>query len=215
VAVERLAHEALASVAMNGRVRTTALRRAVVPMFVAGLVMTLVATAMASWRRTDLKDPNDRPGILDVRMVRFWHPRGESPEWTVPTFDNWRPRRLWDHGYVHVFLDTKGGQVAEYRVLVRSNGRGLLASLWRIAQRPGRVDRFVRELTVWRKSRDGLSVKVPLKLMRFGADRKMYGWWVVTTLTTEKCPYTCIDRAPGDGLVPQWRPGMSPSPDSI
>jgi hypothetical protein len=187
------------------------IRRALLPFLVAGLVVGLVATAVASWRRTDVKDPNDRPGVLDVRTVRFWHPRGEPPEWTVLTFDDWKPRQLWDHGYVHLFIDTKGGEVPEYRVLVRSSGRGLLGSLWRIPKRPRRTDRFVRELTVWRKSRDGVSVAVPLKRMRFGQDRKMYSWWAVTTLTSEKCPYTCIDRVPGKGAVPQWRPGMSPS----
>jgi hypothetical protein len=61
---------------------------------------------------------------------------------------------------------------------------------------------------------DGVSLKVPLKSLDFGAERKMYGWWVVTTLTSEKCPYTCVDRAPGKSAVPQWRPGMSPSPSS-
>jgi hypothetical protein len=183
-----------------------------VPFIVAGVVVGLVATAMASWRRTDVKDPNDRPGVLDVRMVRFWHPRGLPPEWTVITYDGWKPRQLWDHGFVHLFIDTEGREPPEYRVLVRSSGRNLLGSLWDIAKRPGRADRFVRELTVWRKSSDGVSIRLPLKSMRFGPERKLYSWWAITTLTSEKCPYTCVDRIPGKGAVPQWRPGMSPTP---
>ena len=187
-------------------------RRAILPFVVAGLVVGLVATAMASWRRTDVKDPNDRPGVLDVRMVRFWHPKGLPPEWTVITYNDWKPRQLWDHGYIHLFIDTEGREVPEYRVLVRSSGRNLLGSLWDIAKRPGHADHFVRELTVWRKSSDGVSIKLPLKSMRFGPERKLFSWWAITTLTSEKCPYTCVDRAPGNGSVPQWRPGMSPPP---
>jgi hypothetical protein len=183
------------------------------PFIAAGVLVLLLATAMAaSWRRTDIDDPNDTRGVLDVQTVRFWHPRGEPPEWTVLTFSRWKVRPLWDHGYVHVFFDTIGGEPPEYRVLIRSTGRALLASLWQIAKKPGKLDRFVRDLPVYRKSHDGVSVRVPLKSMTFGPQRISYNWWIVTTLSTDKCPTTCIDRAPNRGSVPQYRPGMSPSP---
>jgi hypothetical protein len=65
---------------------------------------------------------------------------------------------------------------------------------------------------VRRKTSNGASVSVPIKSLEFGGFRTSYFWWATTTFTSDRCRRTCVDRAPDDGSVEQWRPGMSPTP---
>ena len=185
------------------RVRATAIGAAL-------LLLALVSASLAVTSR--LTDPDDVAGVLDVREVKFSHPKGEPPSWTVITASRWKVSALWDRGYVFLELDTKGFEPADYYALIRSDGRKLLGELFKVATKPGKPDPHVANLTVWRKSHDGVSMKVPLKLMEFGRWRTFYRWWIVTSLTGEKCPTTCLDRVPDEGTVQQWRPGMSPTP---
>lgn len=173
-------------------------------------VLAFAALAMGADR--GLTDPNDTPGILDVHRVVFEDLRGEAPAWTVITASGWRIGPLWDRGYVFVELDTMGREPADYYALVRSDGNALRGELYRVVTRRGRHDARVADLTVWRKGPASVSVKVPLKLMAFGANRVDYRWWVVTTLTGTKCPSTCVDRVPDEGSVQAWLPGRSPTP---
>jgi hypothetical protein len=71
---------------------------------------------------------------------------------------------------------------------------------------------FLKNVKVRRKTPDGLSVRVPIKAMEFGGFRDSYTWWTVTSFTGEICRRACIDRAPDDGALEQWRPGHSPTP---
>jgi hypothetical protein len=174
--------------------------------------MLLASLAVAGAFTGRLTDPDDVGGVLDVREVRFDDPTGGPPSWTVITASPWTVGALWDRGYVFVELDTKGSEPADYYALVRSDGRSLLGELFKAARRAGKPDRHVADLTVWRKGHDGVSVKVPLKAMEFGRSRSFYRWWIVTSLTGEKCVATCIDRAPDEGGVQEWRPHMSPAP---
>jgi hypothetical protein len=174
--------------------------------------VTLASLAVAVAVTSRLTDPDDVAGVLDVRRVKFSQPEGESPSWTVITASSWTVSALWDRGYVFLELDTKGTELADYYALVRSDGRSLRGELFKIARKPHRPDPHVSNLTVWRKGHDGVSVKVPLKAMEFGRFRAFYRWWIVTSLTGEKCPTTCIDRVPDESGVQQWRPGMSPTP---
>jgi hypothetical protein len=107
-------------------------------------------------------------------------------------------------------LDTLGDDHADYFVLARSTGKGMEASLWRDRAR-GR-DVFVRRVKSRRKSPQSVSVSVPVNSLDFGKARTSYFWWTNSTFTGEKCRRTCIDRAPNDGSIEQWRPGMSPAP---
>jgi len=177
--------------------------RSVVPFLVASLVvaMALVALAAPSFH-SDINDPNDTRGLLDVRKVRLDHEGGT--EVTVITFADWTAASIWDRGNGYVFLDTEGGEDAEYFVVVRSTGSDLQASLWR--DRRDRRDLFLRNVKVRRKSSDGVSVAVPIKTLEFGRFRTSYFWWAMTSFTGEICRRTCLDRAPDDGAVEQWRP---------
>jgi hypothetical protein len=173
------------------------------------LAMSFAVMSLAATSR--ITDPPDTPGPLDVRLVRFAHPRAEPPNWTVITASSWTVGSLWDRGYVFVQLDTYGGEPADHYALIRSDGLTLRADLFEVAKGAGR-DVRLRSLTVWRKANDSVSVKIPLKAMSFGPLRTYYRWWVVTSLTSEKCPRGCLDRAPDEGSIQQWRPGMSPTP---
>jgi hypothetical protein len=158
---------------------------------------------------TDFLDPNDTRGRLDVKQVRLAHKPG-PPAWTMVTFGEWTVRKIWDRGYLMVFLDTEGRRRAEYYLLVRSTGSELEGSLWRV--RAVGPDSWLRRVPVWRNSRSSASVQVGLSRLTFGPHRTFYRWWVHTTLTSAVCRRTCQDRAPNVGSVRQWRPGMSPAP---
>lgn len=175
------------------------------------VALVVAATGLSFAVRVRLTDPDDTPGVLDVREVRFAHPKGEPPSWTVITARDWTIGSLWDRGYVFVQLDARGAPKADHYALVRSDGLRLRADLFRVT-RGGVPDVHVRVLTVWRKANDSVSVKVPLKALRFGPARTSYRWWIVTSITSDRCPRGCLDRVPDEGSVEQMRPGTSPSP---
>lgn len=177
--------------------------------FGAALVTVALVAAIAGAHDTDLTDPNDTPGSLDVRQVRLSHKSG-PPGWTIVTFGEWRTAEIWDRGYLMVLLDTRGQEDAEYYLLVRSAGTDLLGSLWQI--RNVGPDSYLGSVPVQRFSRLSATVRVGLSRLTFGAHRLFYRWWVQTLFTGELCKRTCHDRAPNRDPVLQWRPGMSPSP---
>ena len=183
--------------------------RSAAPFLVAAAIVALTMMALAGPRfHDDVPDADDTRGLLDVRKVQLDHEGGT--EFTVITFATWKVPTLWDRGNAFVLLDTEGGAPAEYFALVRSTGRTLEGSLWRV--RHGRADRFVRRLTIRRKSGKSVSIAVPIKSLKFGRSRESYRWWVSTTFTGAGCRRTCVDRVPDERSMEQWRPGMSPSP---
>ena len=183
--------------------------RPAVPFIVAAAIALAAAVAIAAPSyHSDTNDPNDTKGLLDVRKVRLAH-QGRT-EATVITFANWTPVSIWDRGNVYIFLDTEGGDEPEYFVAVRSTGTALQAALWR--DRRDRRDQLLRNVKVRRKSADGVSVRLPVKALEFGRFRESYFWWGMTSFTGDACRRTCLDRAPDDGSIEQWRPGMSPTP---
>jgi hypothetical protein len=158
---------------------------------------------------TDLRDPDDARGKLDIREVRLAHDT-RTPRWTVVTFSKWGNRRMWDRGYVEVLLDTRRTELAEYYLLVRTNRSKVEGSLWRL-HRFG-PDTHLGAVEVGRLSLRSVSVQVGLWRLNFGEHRDFYRWWVHTVVTSEACPRTCHDVAPNRNPVIQWRPGRSPSP---
>jgi hypothetical protein len=183
--------------------------RPAMPFLVALTIAAVAVGAIAAPSfHSDTRDPNDTRGLLDVRRVRLDH-EGRT-EVTVITFADWTTASIWDRGNAYVFLDTEGGENSEYFAVVRSTGSDLEASLWR--DRREHRDVFLRNLRVRRKSRDGVSIEIPIKTLEFGRFRESYLWWATTSFTAEVCRRTCIDRAPDAGSIEQWRPGMSPTP---
>lgn len=158
---------------------------------------------------TDRDDGNDTKGILDVSRVRLDHRR--SPHVArVITFRTWSPARIWDRGYLVVFLDTRYGEDPEHFVLVRSIGRRLHASLHRA--RANGPDPVLASVKVRRPSGRSVAVNLPFIKMLVGPSRTEYRWWVYTLLSEGVCPKVCIDRVPNRGSIEQPLPGVTPSP---
>jgi hypothetical protein len=177
--------------------------------FAAAIATVLLAALSAGAHDTDLRDPNDTRGKLDVHEVRLAHGTG-TPMWTVATFADWGVFEMWDRGYVEVLLDTRREEDPEYYLLVRSSRSDLLGSLWRShATGP---DSYLGTVPVKRMSRHSVSVKVGLWRLDFGDKRDFYRWRVHTLFTSDVCRRTCHDYAPNGASVLQWRPGRSPSP---
>ena len=189
------------------------MRRSVLSFAAAAVVLVAAAFAvLAAGGRTSYPDGDDTRGVLDVQVVHYDKVPDEPQSWTVVTIARWRIGQLWDSGYVTVWFDTEGADAPDRYVLIRSTGFRMDATLLRISRQPGVPDRPVATLKVWRKTNDGVSVRVPVALLDVGPFRDSYRWWVVTSLTTAKCPATCLDRVPNRGSVEQWLPGMSPTP---
>jgi hypothetical protein len=186
------------------RRRPTAVVAAVLAVFL------VVATAIA--KRSSLEDGNDTKGVLDIDVVHYDKVPDEPQSWTIVTIAPWRIGQLWDAGYVTIWFDTEGDLPADRYALIRSTGQRLEGTMMRVARQPGARDQPVGALHVWRKTNDGVSVRIPVVLLAVGPYRDSYRWWVVSSLTTAKCPATCLDRVPNDGAVDQPLPGASPSP---
>ena len=176
--------------------------------FAAALLTIVVMALGAGAHHTDLMDPNETRGKLDVRRVRFDHTGAAT--WTVTTFSEWTTGSIWDRGYILVMLDTQAGAPAEYYLLIRSRGASLVASLWR--HRNVGSDTYLGTVPVKRPTSRSATVQVALFRLDFGEKRTFYRWWVETVFTGDRCRRTCHDRAPQTDPARQWRPGMSPSP---
>lgn len=176
------------------------MRRAVVALTVA-LVVLGAAPAWAS--HADLTDPNDVAGRLDIEQVLLEHD-ADPFLWTFRTFREWKPRELWDRGYLLVELDTRGDERTDYVAMIRSTGRALEGLLLR-TRRDGTLAR-IAVLDTWKAGPDGAGIALPLDAVRFGEARTSFWWSASSLFTGGVCPRTCIDRAPDEGTVEQELP---------
>jgi hypothetical protein len=175
----------------------------------AGLLLGIFALPVLAATLVKVDDPNDTSGLLDVHEVRFRDGEG-PPAWTVITFNNWTPRKIWDRGYVLLYLDTLGSPEPDYYVLVRADRDSLIGSMWR-ERADGHDVRLFRVATRKRRG-DGVRVDVPLRRLSIGAHRTLYRWSVLTLFTGNHCRRTCFDPAPDATMIEQPLPTSSPSP---
>ncbi|HEU4529475.1 MAG TPA: hypothetical protein VFT80_16295 [Actinomycetota bacterium] len=176
------------------------MRRAVAPL-VAALLVLGAAPAWAS--HTDLSDPNDVDGRLDLEQVQLRH-EADPFVWTFRTFRGWKPREMWDRGYLLVELDTRRDDLIDYVALIRSTGRKLEGVLLR-TRRDGRQV-GIGDLDAWKTGPDAAAIGLPLGAVRFGQGRTSFLWSGTSLFTGRVCPGTCIDRAPDEGMVEQEIP---------
>jgi hypothetical protein len=174
------------------------------------VVVTVVALALpAMAHHTDQVDPDDTDGKLDLEQVAFDHEG--APSWRMSTFSSsWTVRSIWDRGTFIVQLDTKGDAAADFIAVVRSDGRRLVAALYRL-RRDGREI----ELTALRTDKDGskaVTLTVPLREVSIGQNRISYSWSVLSSFTGGNCARTCLDAVPDEGMIEQPLPGVTPSP---
>jgi hypothetical protein len=189
--------------------RTGGVRRLLPFLLAATTVVVVTVVALASGApgtRAQVDDPNDTKGTLDVRRVWFDLQAG-PPRWTVLTFADWEPSQIPERGFVFVFLDTAGDPRDDYYVLISSDGRRLVGSLWHDLKHG--ADVRMRALAVTRDSRSSVVVQVPIGAL-LGPFRTSYGWRVVTTFTGPVCRATCVDQIPDDGAFQQ--PVGTPTP---
>ena len=173
------------------------------------VAVTLVALALpALAHHTDQVDPDDTEGKLDLAQVAFDHEG--APSWRMATFSSWTVRSIWDLGTFIVQLDTKGDAAADFVAVVRSDGRRLVAALYRL-RRDGREI----ELSVLRTDKGGskaVTLTIPLREISVGPNRTSYSWSVLSSFTGGNCTRTCLDAVPDVGMIEQPLPGVTPSP---
>jgi hypothetical protein len=183
----------------------------IVAPFAAAIASVTALAMIAAAHDTDVTDPNDARGPLDVRAVRLAHD-GRPPQWTIETFGRWSIFEIWDRGFFEVLIDTRRGPPPEYYVLVRSTRTRLRGSLWRNHD-PGPDTRLGR-VAVWHPSLRRVRITLGLSRLRFPDRRDFYRWSVHTVFTSSRCPRSCHDVAPNGGPALQWLPGRSPTPTS-
>src|SRR4029453_13694025 len=124
------------------------------------------------------------------------------PTWTV--------RSIWDLGNFIVQLDTRGDAAADYVAVVRSDGRRLVAALFRL-RRDGR-EIGVTPLRATKGGSRAVTVTIPLREVSIGPNRSSYFWSVLSSFTGGYCTRTCLDAVPDEGMIEQPLPGSTPSP---
>ena len=173
------------------------------------VAVTLVALALpALAHHTDQVDPDDTKGKLDLAQVAFDHEG--APSWRMATFSSWTVRSIWDLGTFIVQLDTKGDAAADFVAVVRSDGRLLVAALYRL-RRDGREI----ELSVLRTDKGGskaVTLTIPLREVSIGPNRTSYSWSVISSFTGGNCMRTCLDAVPDEGMIEQPLTSVSPTP---
>jgi RTX calcium-binding nonapeptide repeat (4 copies) len=142
-------------------------------------------------------DRNDARGFLDVRRVKV--SRGERWSWRVVTRGGWTLRRLWDDGYLIIYLDTRDSARSDFYLLGRSRGGRMSGSLFRDGT--GRDPRI-----------GGVKFRHPTKTtgrFRFDLDRiaveagrDFIRWSAQTILINRECAQACFDRVTNEGALP-------------
>lgn len=165
-------------------------------LIVVALTSLLVAAMLpASAHHIVVGDGATEKGAVDIAGVRTFG--GTSPRWKITTHGEWGRKTIWDQGYFAVYIDTFAKKRHDYYALIWADQNNVRGTLFRDRQR--RSDYEVGELAIRRGSRRGVSVTVPLALMKIGAERKFYNWYVQSTWSGRRCPYVCFDWAPNLG----------------
>ena len=181
-----------------------------------GLVLAIsaliAALSLVPWlaqaSHHDPTDARDTKGLLDVKRVLA--EGRERPRWETRTYARWTVQRIWDRGFVFVYLDTFGDQRFDYYALIRGDVDHMTASLWR--DRRERRDLEIGFLDAWRKDKRGVVVRIPLAKMNFPEKRLTYRWRVQTIYTGDSCKRGCFDFVPNSGAIEEPIPGREPTP---
>jgi hypothetical protein len=157
---------------------------------------------------TDQVDPHDTGGKLDLEGVVC--DQVGAPTWRMSTFATWTVRSIWDLGNFVVQLDTRGDATVDYVAVVRSDGRRLVAALYRVHR--GDREIVVTALRTTKVGSRGATVTVPLRVLSIGPTRTSYFWSALSSFTGGLCTRTCLDAVPDVGMIEQPLPGVTPSP---
>jgi hypothetical protein len=142
-------------------------------------------------------DPNDAGGILDVKRVRI--DAGDRWSWRVVTRGKWSLRRMWDDGYVIIWLDTRNNRNPDFYLLGRSAGGRMRGTLFR--DRTGR-DVRIGGVKVTHPGRRVARFLFDLDRIAVDSDRDYIRWSAQTILVNAACSRSCFDRVTNEGAVP-------------
>jgi hypothetical protein len=169
------------------------------------LVGAFFASSAAAHHVT-VSDPNDARGRFDIKTARVLEGSPRRAKTTM--YKRWTAKRVWDRGYVLVYLDTLADERFDYHVLIRSTGREMKAKLYR--DRKDKNDYVVTWVDAWKPDKRSVSVKLPLRKTKWGKSRTFYRWSVVSIMSGPRCKRVCFDRAPATKAVEEPRPGTPP-----
>ena len=142
-------------------------------------------------------DPNDAGGILDVRRVKI--ATGDRWSWRFTTRGRWSLRRLWDDGYLIVYLDTRENERSDFYLLGRSTGRRMRGALFRDGT--GR-DARIGGVKVRHPSRHAARFLFDLDRIAVEPGRDFVRWSAQTILINGECAKGCLDRVTNEGALP-------------
>jgi hypothetical protein len=177
----------------------------------AGAAAIVGFVALFAYARPNVDDPNDAGGVLDIRRVDF---KGEDrPRFKTITFATWTVDRVHDRGFVLVYFDTRGGERFDFYALARSNGKEMVARLYR--DRRQKKDVIVAGLDSWRANKRSVTIRVPLAKLGVAESRTFYRWYVQTLFTGPSCKKVCFDKVPDGNPTTQPLPGATPTPTPV
>jgi hypothetical protein len=142
-------------------------------------------------------DPDDAGGILDVRRVETT--KGDRWSWGVTTRGRWSLRRMWDDGYVIVYLDTRENERSDFYLLGRSTGGRMRGALFRDGT--GR-DARIGGVKVRHPNRHTARFLFDLDRIPVEPGRDFVRWSAQTILINGKCAKGCFDRVTNEGALP-------------
>jgi hypothetical protein len=142
-------------------------------------------------------DPDDAGGILDVRRVKITS--GDRWSWQVITRGRWSLRRLWDDGYLVVYLDTRDNEKSDFYLLGRSTGGRMRGALFRDGT--GR-DARIGGVKVRHPTRHTARLLFDVDRVGIEPGRDYVRWSVQSILINGKCAKGCFDRVTNEGALP-------------
>jgi RTX calcium-binding nonapeptide repeat (4 copies) len=145
----------------------------------------------------DPPDPNDAGGILDVKRVEVG--AGNRWVWNVTTRGRWSLRRLWDDGYLIIYLDTRDNQKPDFYLLGRSTGGRMRGTLFRDG--PGR-DARIGGVKVGHPDKRTARFLFDLGRIDVEPGRDYIRWSAQSILVNAVCSKSCFDRVTNEGALP-------------
>ena len=172
-----------------------------VPRFMATALMVLVAMppeTMADDIR--LIDPDDTPGLLDIRTVEHFHPQASERRafvHVVRTYEPWKTRILKQtQTSIVIYFDTRGDEEEERYVVIEVATKQVAPKPGLYAQlRDVEGDKNVPAGFVRVRRPDRYSVRIAIPRRRLGRGVSQYGWWIDTAFSNERYA-RCFARGP-------------------
>jgi RTX calcium-binding nonapeptide repeat (4 copies) len=146
-------------------------------------------------------DPNDTPGLMDVKQVRS---RGTArpPSWTLVTSANWTVKQAWDRAYAILFADTRGDPRPDFMVLAYSTGGQMTGGLYRL--NPDGGETRIGAAAVGKSGPREVTLRLPLG--KVALTRPYFRWSLQTLFTGKGCQTVCFDSMGGQPGLPQAVP---------